>query len=252
MMLPGAFSGAWSFANFRGHFEAAGWDVLTPELRYHGQGPGQPADLRLGQTGLAEYVSDLSGIIKDLRQPPVLLGHSMGGLLAQLLAAKGLARAMILLTPAPPWGLLPSSEDEIAAAMGLMSVGPFWDQSLNAAFEIAAENSLNCLSPARQEEIFAQFVPESGQALFESLFWMFDLGRASYVNAVNVDCPVLAIAGGRDRVTSPATVRNVADKYRDLATYLEFEDMGHMLLLEDGWRAVAGACGDWLDANLTA
>jgi pimeloyl-ACP methyl ester carboxylesterase len=227
--------------------------VLTPELRYHDQGPGQPADPRLGQTGLADYVADLSGLIAGLAQPPVLLGHSMGGLLAQLLAAKGLARAIILLTPAPPWGMLPASENEIAAAMGLMSIGPFWGQSLNAAFEIAAENSLNCLSPARQREVFAQFVPESGQALFESLFWMFDRGRASYVNAVMVDCPVLAIAGGRDKVISPAAVRNVADKYLDQATYLEFADMGHMLLLEDGWPSVADACTGWLEniSNIT-
>ena len=171
----------------------------------------------------------------------------MGRLLAQLLAAKGLAEAVTLLAPAPPWGLLPSSENEIAAAMGLMSAGPFWDQTLNTAFEIAAENSLNCLSPARQTEIFAQFVPESGRALFESLFWMFDLGRASYVNAVNVDCPVLAIAGTQDRVISPATVRNTADKYLEMATYLEFPNMGHMMMLEDDWRTVANACGDWLE-----
>lgn len=250
MMLPGAFSGAWSFANFRRPFEAAGWNVLTPELRYHDQAPGQPPDPRLAETGLADYVDDLSAAIRGLERPPVLLGHSMGGLLAQLLAAKGLARAVILLAPAPPWGLLPSSEEEIAAAMGLMSVGPFWGQILNSALEIAADNALNCLAPERQAEVFARFVPESGRALFESLFWMFDLGRASYVNAVNVDCPVLAIAGGRDRVISAATVRNIADKYNDLATYLEFEDMGHMPMLEDGWPAVADACLDWLDSSL--
>jgi len=247
MMLPGAFCGAWSFTNFRGHFKAAGWDPLTPELRYHDQAPGQLPDARLARTGLADYVADLSSSIKALGQPPILLGHSMGGLLAQLLAAKGLAEAVILLAPAPPWGLLPSSENEIAAAMGLMSAGPFWDQTLNTAFEIATENSLNCLSPARQTEIFAQLVPESGRALFESLFWMFDLGRASYVNAVNVDCPVLAIAGTQDRVISPATVRNIADKYLDMATYLEFPNMGHMMLLEDDWHTVANACRDWLE-----
>ncbi len=246
VMLPGAFCRASIFANFRDHFAAKDWSVLTPDLRYHDSARGQPADPRLAQTGLGDYVADLAALIGDLPQPPVLLGHSMGGLLAQLLAARGLARAIILLTPAPPWGMLPASENEIAAAMGLMSIGPFWGQSLDAAFEIAAENSLNCLSPARQREVFAQFVPESGQALFESLFWMFDRGRASYVNPVMVDCPVLAIAAGRDRVISPATVRNVADRYLEQATYLEFEDMGHMLLLEDGWRDVADACTDWL------
>jgi len=111
MMLPGAFCGAWSFINFRGHFEAADLDVLTPELRYYDQAPGQPAGVRLVRTGLTDFVAYLSSSIKALGQPPILLGHSMGGLLAQLLAAKGLAEAVILLAPAPPWGLLPSSEN---------------------------------------------------------------------------------------------------------------------------------------------
>ena len=174
----------------------------------------------------------------------------MGGLLAQLLAARGLARAAILLTPAPPWGMLPASENEIAAAMGLMSLGSIWEQTIAPVFEIAAQNSHNRLAPERQREVFAQFVPESGRALFECLFWMFDLNRASYINAVNIECPLLVVAGGRDLAISTATVQKITDKYRDLATYLEFPDMGHMLLLEDGWRDVAEACTDWLDDNL--
>ena len=246
VMLPGAYSTPWIFSEFCGHFEAADWNVITPMLRYHDGGPGQQADPRLAQTSLADYVADLARIIEDLPEPPVLLGHSMGGLLAQLLAAKGLARAAILLTPAPPWGVLPSSEHEIAAAMGLMSLGSIWDQSITSVYEIAAENSLNCLSPERRGEVFGQFVPEAGRALYECLFWMFDMERASYVNAVNIDCPLLVIAGGRDRVISAATVQKVADKYRDMATYLEFPEMGHMLLLEDNWSEVATACTEWL------
>ena len=85
--------------------------MLTSELRYHDQARGQLADARLARTGLADFVAYLSSSIKALGQPPILLGHSMGGLLAQLLAAKGLAEAVILLAPVPPWGLLPSSEN---------------------------------------------------------------------------------------------------------------------------------------------
>ena len=256
VMVPGACSRPWVFNKFRGHFEAAGWRVETPGLRYHDPEPGQPPDPRLAQTSLADYLDDLRRQIEALpEQPerperPVVMGHSMGGLLAQLLAARGLARAAILLTPAPPWGMLPASENEIAAAMGLMSLGSIWEQTIAPVFEIAAQNSLNRLAPERQREVFAQFVPESGRALFECLFWMFDLNRASYINAVNIECPLLVVAGGRDLAISTATVQKITDKYRDLATYLEFPDMGHMLLLEDGWRDVAEACTDWLDDNL--
>ena len=247
MMLPGACCGAWIYKDFRGYFQDKGWTVLTPELRHHDQKPGQAADPGLATTSLTDYVADLTLAIQALPEPPVIMGHSMGGLLAQLLAAKGLARAIALITPARTWGTLPSSEDEIIAAIGLMSTGPFWTQAMDPVFEIAAENSLNCLSPERQKEVFAQFVPESGQAIFESMFWMFDRKRASYVNPLNVDCPVLAIAGGSDKVTSATSVRDVADKYLEQATYLEFSSMGHMLLLEDNWRAVADACSEWLE-----
>ena len=215
---------------------------VAVDLPGHGRSPGPVLDRA------EAYRAFLAGLTDALRLPPfVFCGHSMGGLLAQLLAAKGLARAIALLTPARTWGTLPSSEDEIVAAMGLMSTGPFWTQAMDPVFEIAAENSLNCLSPKRRGEIFAQFVPESGQAIFESMFWMFDKNRASYVNPLNVDCPVLAIAGGSDKVTSATSVRDVADKYLEQATYLEFSGMGHMLLLEDNWRAVADACSEWLE-----
>ncbi|MBT3334013.1 MAG: alpha/beta fold hydrolase, partial [Rhodospirillaceae bacterium] len=165
VMLPGACCGAWIYNDFRSYFEARGWAVLTPELRHHEKAPGQPVNAGLATTSLTDYVADLTATIEDLPEPPVIMGHSMGGLLAQLLAAKGLARAIALLTPARTWGTLPSSEDEIVAAMGLMSTGPFWTQAMDPVFEIAAENSLNCLSPKRRGEIFAQFVPESGQAI---------------------------------------------------------------------------------------
>ena len=96
VMVPGACSRPWVFDEFRGHFEAAGWRVETPGLRYHDPEPGQPPDPRLAQTSLADYLADLSRFIEDLPERPertVVMGHSMGGLLAQLLAAKGLARA---------------------------------------------------------------------------------------------------------------------------------------------------------------
>jgi pimeloyl-ACP methyl ester carboxylesterase len=95
--------------------------------------------------------------------------------------------------------------------------------------------------------VFARFGPESGRALFESMFWMFDAERAAHVNAIDVAVPLLCLAGGRDKVISPATVRNIAAKYPELATYVEFDDIGHMMPLEPGWPAVAETCLEWLD-----
>lgn len=250
VMIHGAFAGPWCFDGFRDRFEARGWRVETPALRHHDAPPTGAALAALATTGLRDYADDLASLLAGLDGPVVLVGHSLGGLLAQMLAARGLARAVVLLTPAAPWGILPSTDDEVAAAKGLMAAGAFWTQSLTPAFEIAAENSLNCLPPERQRQVFERFQAESGRALLESMFWMFDASAASHINAVNVDCPLLCIAGGRDRVISAPTVGRIAEKYADLATTIEYDDRGHMLLLEDGWEEVADDSLDWLDEAL--
>ena len=75
---------------------------------------------------------------------------------------------------------------------------------------------------------------------------MFDVRRASYVNAVNVECPLLVVGASEDLVISAATVRKTAEKYQHVSTYLEFEGFGHMLLLEPGWEQIAQACLEWI------
>ena len=75
----------------------------------------------LGRTSLLDYAADLEKLIAGLDDKPVLVGHSMGGLLAQMLAARGLARACVLLAPSAPWGVLPSTMFEIASAQHFCS-----------------------------------------------------------------------------------------------------------------------------------
>jgi pimeloyl-ACP methyl ester carboxylesterase len=87
--------------NWRPYVEARGWQTMAPALRHHEAPPlAPPADL--GTTSLADYVADLTNTIEGLPEKPVVIGHSMGGLLALLLCARGLARAGVLLTPAHP------------------------------------------------------------------------------------------------------------------------------------------------------
>lgn len=250
VMIHGAFAGPWCFDGFRTRFEDRGYRVETPALRHHDMVPGSAVPEGFADTGLRDYADDLADLIATLGPPVILVGHSMGGLLAQLLAARDLSRAAILLTPASPWGILPSTDDEIAAAKGLMAAGPFWTDTLTPVFEIAVGNSLNRLPADRQRAVFDRFQAESGQALLESMFWMFDETAASHINAINVDCPLLCISGGQDRVIAPPTVARIAEKYADLATTIEYEEAGHMLLLEDGWEAIADDCLDWLEQVL--
>ena len=103
VMVHGAFCGGWAFEAFRAPFEAAGFEVVAPDLRGHQ--PGAPSGAVVG-VSMADYAADIARLCADLSEPPVLLGHSMGGLVAQLAARRAPVRALVLLAPSPPWGAI--------------------------------------------------------------------------------------------------------------------------------------------------
>ncbi len=250
MLLHGAFCGGWALEPLRWVFEARGHAAICPTLRHHEPDNGTRIAPELGQTSVLHYCKDLEDqVLSTLDEPPILVGHSMGGLLCQMLAARNRVRALCLLAPSPPWGVLPSTTLELMSAQGLFLVaGQFWKQALVPNFTLAAEHTLDRLSPAAQREVFARFVPESGRAMFEILHWAADTQRASSVNSLKVACPVLCITGSRDKVNPSGTVRRIARRY-ELGTFQEVKGFSHWLIGEPGWEDVVGLCLDWLDTT---
>ncbi len=248
VMIHGAFCGPWAFEKFRMPFERRGYAVYVPTLRHHDEGGNPPA--ALGTTSLTDFAADLTAFIASLDAPPVLVGHSMGGLLAQMLATRVPVRAAILLAPSAPWGVLPSTVFEIASAQAMFLAGDFWNQTLKPSYWIAKQNSLDKLSSADRRAVFDRFVPESGLATFETMHWALDTRRAADVRARDVTCPIFAISGAEDRINSPATVRRLAQRYRGRARFDELEGHSHWLLSEPGWEKIAERVLAWLDEVL--
>jgi pimeloyl-ACP methyl ester carboxylesterase len=170
VIIHGAFAGGWCFENFAGAFEHCGWTCHAPDLRLHGREAGEGVkakpDARLAGTSIADYTDDIARFIASLDEPPFLIGHSMGGIISQQLAAKGLARAVVLLASGAPWGILPSSDEERAVATGLMSAGRFWTEALTPVFEVAARDSLANLDEGAKRRVFDKLGPESERAIF--------------------------------------------------------------------------------------
>jgi pimeloyl-ACP methyl ester carboxylesterase len=248
VMIHGAFCGGWVLEPWRVLFEANGFRVHAPTLRHHDCGRNPSPEL--GTTGLQDYVSDLGIVLDGLEQPAILVGHSMGGLLAQMLAARRSVRALVLLAPSVPWGVLPSTPFEIVSAQALYMAGSFWNQVLRPTHWIAAANALDMVPHPTRDEIFARFVPESGQATFEIMHWPLDLARAAQVDPRAVTCPILCLSGARDRVNPPATVRRIARRYEGRVIYEELAGHSHWLIGEPSWEKIAGRALEWLDEVL--
>ena len=243
VMLHGANAGGWCFERFRAVFEDLGWTCHAPDLIGHGNDATADPQ-RLAGIGMADYHTQLQSFLTSFAAPPVVLGHSMGAVLGQQLAAEGLAQALILVSPAPRAGILPATDGEKQLAQDLMSLGPFWKTAIPPNFDLAVIYSLNRVSPELQASVFKQFVPKSGRALFELFFWMFDSGSATAVDIEAIKCPVMCVSGTDDRLVSLASARATAAPFKN-ATFYEAPGHGHMLLLEPGAEDLARRIAEW-------
>jgi len=246
-MIHGMWGGSWYWENYKRFFEAKGYQCITPTLRFHDVAPEELPNPQLGTTSLLDYVEDLEKEIHQLDALPILMGHSMGGLLAQMLGSRGLAKALVLLTPASPRGINALTPSVIRSFWSGLTKWGFWRKPLRQTFNEAIYSMLQLLPVEEQKKIFDRFVCESGRAAFEIGFWFLDRKRASRVDEANVTCPMLVVAGGRDRITPASVVRKVAAKYIAVSTYKEFPNHAHWVIGEPHWQEVAEHVSHWLE-----
>lgn len=243
----GAFCGGWAFDAFREPFEAAGFETHAPNLPHHERG----ADLeQLAQTGLRDYAHALTLYIKELRAPPVLVGHSLGGLVSQMAAMHAPIAGLMLLAPSAPWGVPPTTLDEHSNHFGLSLLGDYWRRPIPPDYRVARSTTLDRLSRDDARKAFARFVPESGRAIREAVQWWSDTSMSAQAPVYRISAPVLGLAGGKDRVNPASTVRRVISRFPSgQAHFHEFPEMSHWLVGEPETSEVTTLALQWLEAR---
>lgn len=249
-MIHGMFAGAWVWSNFKGFFESKGYRCITPTLRYHDIYPGEAPNPQLGTTSLLDYADDLEKEIRQLGVKPVVMGHSMGGLLAQILGSRGLGKALVLLAPASPSGIMALKLSTMRAFLSAFTKWGFWRKPMRLTYNEAVYSACHLMPPEEQRALYNKFGYESGRVGCEIGFWLFDAKRASRVDESKVTCPVLVIAGDEDRMTPASVVRKIAMKYNAVSTYKEFTNHAHWVLGQPGWEGIAEYISDWMNQAL--
>ena len=245
VMAHGAFCGGWAFDRFRAPFEAAGYAVDCPDLRGHGEADAPGA---LAGVSMADYADDVARLCEACDEPPVLIGHSMGGLVAQLAARRAPVRALVLLAPSPPWGVASGTLEEAATAFGVQLLGPFAAGVLEPDRGLMRRYSLDRMQPAEGKAVAKRLRPESARAVREALTWWTDPFMTTSLGPGRLAIPSLVIVGERDVVHSPATGRAVAER---IGAELHIAPgMSHWLIGEPGWEQVAGRALDWTRETL--
>jgi pimeloyl-ACP methyl ester carboxylesterase len=135
--------------------------------------------------------------------------------------------------------------EEAVSAVSLYMLGPFWTLAIDPDYALARQYSLDRLDRDARRALYGRMGPESGRALWETLNWWLDPFFSTQVAASRVTAPCLALAGGRDMIHPPATVRQTAGRLG--GKVVEFSEMSHWLIGEPGYEDVARAALDWID-----
>lgn len=253
MLIHGAWLTARSWENFTAYFEDRDYAVSAPEWpRKHGDVEeirGESAEI--AGLGLDEIVDHYEELIHGLPVEPILVGHSFGGLIVEILLDRGLGRAGVAMSPAPPRGILAlpfSSLRSAAPALGHPSTRKGIVELSLEEFTFAFVNTFSERDAAAAYARYA--VPETGRIFFEAGFANFHLHPATKVNFENGSRAPLLIVGADEDNTVPAKLaRKQYEKYKSspaLTDYLEFPGRPHLMMAADGWREIAGTIDGWL------
>lgn len=233
MFIHGSFVGHQSFAGWQRFFADRGWRSLAASRRGRaGIGP-----VRAKGLSIADYVADTLAVIAAMDDVPVVIGHSLGGLIAQKVAELGKARAAVLLCPAPGAMLT-------AQKVALPTYLPLMPRILTGRPIIPPPGgcstiALNAVPETERPAIHRTLVHESGKVYREMIFGSFKIDFA------RVKCPVLVAGGRLDRIVEPKLVEWTAAKFG--VTPRLYEDHAHWLLAEPGWQAIASDVEAFLD-----
>jgi pimeloyl-ACP methyl ester carboxylesterase len=256
--------GAWMtprcWEPFRGYFEQKGYTCLAPAWPYKDL-PFEQLRTRppvgLAGLGVTEIVDYYAHLIEAQSEPPILIGHSFGGLFVQMLLDRGLGRAGVAIDPAPPQGVLPLEWSVLKSNASVLFKWMAWEQIVYLSFEDFCYAFVNTLTPEAQRVAYdTQVVPESGRIFFQDALSALDPHSAVKVNFQNAErAPLLLIAGLKDHIVPPATVRATYEKYHQALAptrtdIKEFPERTHWIIAQDSWDEVAASIHTWLPQDV--
>jgi len=242
LFVHGAWHGAWCWDEyFLDFFADRGYRALAVSLRGHGK---SPAPRPLAVCSIADYVADVKSVADGLPTRPVPIGHSMGGLIVQKYLESNSAPAGVLMASSPAGGGGPAIL-RYARRHPWRSVKGALTGYTKHNLDTPARARESMFSPATPEaevvRYVARFQQESKRALF------VDLPFRAHARPAQVSTPLLVLGAELDGTFSTAEVRATASAYGTVAEI--FPDMGHDMMLEPQWDAVAERIHAWLETR---
>ena len=238
LFVHGSCHAAWCYEeNFLPYFAEKGFSSYAVSLRGHGASEGNE---KLNWASIADYVEDVFKTVQKLSKTPVLIGHSLGGLVVQKFLEKHEARAAILLAPSPSNGMFRSGS-RLFFQHPLLFAKVFLRQDFQIVYGTPELVKKNLFSVDADEEKIAEFTKRLGKESFRAAIEMI----YNLPNPKLVKTPILVLGGENDAVVQRRDIKKTAVTFN--GDYKIFPDTAHDLMLERKWKEVADFMIDWLE-----
>ena len=234
-------------------FESAGYSAIKPGWP---DDPDSVADAKahpevFAGKSVGQVADHVSAIVKELQKKPAVIGHSFGGLLAQIVAGRGLAAVTVAIDPAPFRGVLPLPFSALKAASPVLINPANRNRAVPLTFEqfrFAFANAVGEDEARRIYEAFAVAAP--GEPLFQAAVANLNPWTEVKVDTTNPDRgPLLIIEGEKDN-TVPWAIANASYKRQKrnpgVTEIKKIAGRGHSLVIDDGWKEVADTALDFV------
>lgn len=253
VLIHGAWLTALSWENYERYFVEKGHEILVPEWpRKHGDVEQIRREAAsVAGLGIKEIVDRLQTAIEPLAEPPIIIGHSFGGLFAQMLLDRGFGAAGVAIDPGPPKGILNLPLAALVSAAPVLLHPSKWNGVIELSLAQFTRGFVNTWSPEDAKAAYERYaVPETGRILFQAGTANFKPHSEATVNFHNDSRAPLLITGGEKDNTVPAALsRSIYKKQSASAArtdYIEFPGRPHFLMAGAGWEETADQIYDWL------
>jgi non-heme chloroperoxidase len=227
-------------------FEAAGYVALTPGWP---DDPGTTAQAEehpevFANKSIGQVADHVAAVASSLARKPAIIGHSFGGLLAQILAGRGLAAVSVAIDPAPFRGVLPLPISALRAASAALGNPANRHRAVPLTYDQFRYAFANAVSEDEAKQLYETYaVPASGLPLFQAAAANLNPWTEAKVDTENPGRgPMLLMSGEKDH-TVPWAVTNASYKHQlhnnDVTEIVEMPGRGHALTIDSGWREVA-------------
>ncbi|TKC65195.1 alpha/beta hydrolase [Pedobacter hiemivivus] len=249
VLIHGNFVNNNCWADWKHYYEQKGYKVYTPANPGH---EGNPAELRakvhpaLVKTGFIDIVNNIAKLIDTLPEKPLIIGHSMAGMVVLKLIEMEKAVAGVSIDGAPPKNVFPPFQTlkTVLPAFGFFSFSKYFMGSrkwYNNAF-------FNTIPDTEKERAFEKFaVPESYKVSRELV-----LNSFSNIDFKKAHAPILFVGGGSDHIFPPNLTQTIARRYKHTNSRVDvkiFEGKSHFICGEPGWEKVADHILEWYESQ---